>query len=201
MTNIPLVASAISTHLEETASIITKLAIADPGGQDISKLATQATTLQENISTQTTSIALTRNRVTELGDQLHDAYRALFETSIRILEQVLHGSIARGTRARAEHLAVVAKGMELKLQIMAQTDSMLTDPALQSELEVYRERLESLADDLSGKISLSERTLGEYGRAGKGMLEIAKRYVEVKKECDAVRDEIEKLESRKSDVD
>jgi chromosome segregation ATPase len=118
-----------------------------------------------------------------------------------MLEQTLHGSISRGVRAQAEHLATVAKGMELKLQVMASTDAMLTDPALQTELEAYRARLDTLADDLSSKTASNERALTEYGRAGKGMLEIAKRYAEVKKECAAVKDEIEKLEARRSDVD
>jgi diphthamide biosynthesis protein 3 len=62
------------------------------------------------------SLALTRTRVTELSDQTHAAYRELFEASVRVLEQTLHGSVARGVKAKAEHLAAVAKGMELKLQ-------------------------------------------------------------------------------------
>lgn len=59
---------------------------------------------------------MTRIRITELGDQIHGVYRELFEVSVRIIEQTLHGSVARGRKARAEHLASVAKGMELKLQ-------------------------------------------------------------------------------------
>jgi hypothetical protein len=83
---------------------------------DISKLPAQAAALQESISNQTGSIATTRMRITELGDQIHTVYRELFEVSVRIIEQTLHGSVARGSKARAEHLASVAKGMELKLQ-------------------------------------------------------------------------------------
>jgi diphthamide biosynthesis protein 3 len=83
---------------------------------DISKLPTQGNALQESISSQTMSLALTRSRVTELSDQTHTAYRELFEASVRVIEQTLHGSVARGVKAKAEHLAVVAKGMELKLQ-------------------------------------------------------------------------------------
>jgi hypothetical protein len=62
------------------------------------------------------SIALTRARVTELSDHIHSAYRELFEASVRVIEQTLHGSVARGVKAKAEHLAAVSKGMELKLQ-------------------------------------------------------------------------------------
>jgi chromosome segregation ATPase len=200
--NIPLVAAAVSKHLQETGRLISSLASANsstPG--DITTLAAQTTSLQESISTQSTSISLTRIRVTELSTSLHNTYTSLFETSIRILEQVHHGSISRGFRARAEHFAVVAKGLELKLQILAQTDSALTDPGLQTELERYRERLEGKAEELSGRVGVSERALGEYGRAGKGMAEIARRFAEVRGECEGVREEIERLEARRSDVD
>ena len=196
----------MSKHLQETGRIISSLASASSNNGaskngDIATLASQAIALQESINTQSTSISLTRSRVTELGDQLHASYCDLFETSIRLLEQTIHGSIARGSRARAEHLAVVAKGMELKLQILAQTDAMLTDPALQTELEAYRVRLEGVAEELGGKAVEAERALAEYGRAGKGMGEIARRFAEVRRECEGVKEEIEKLEARRSDVD
>jgi len=196
----------VSKHLQETGRIISSLASASSNNGaskngDIATLASQAIALQESINTQSTSISLTRSRVTELGDQLHASYCDLFETSIRLLEQTIHGSIARGSRARAEHLAVVAKGMELKLQILAQTDAMLTDPALQTELEAYRVRLEGVAEELGGKAVEAERALAEYGRAGKGMGEIARRFAEVRRECEGVKEEIEKLEARRSDVD
>jgi diphthamide biosynthesis protein 3 len=199
------VAAVVSKQLVDSAQLILKLASADsspskePG--DINQLATKASALQESIANQTTSIVLTRARVTELGDQIHAAYRDLFEISIRIIEQTIHGSIARGTKARAEHLAVVAKGMELKLQIMAQTDSILSDPTLQSELETYKSRLQLMDEDLSLRATTAEKALADYERAGKGMAEIAKRYAQLKQECEAVREEIRKLESRKSDVD
>lgn len=167
----------------------------------INQLPNQASTLQESIANQTTSIALTRARVTELGDQIHAAYRDLFEISIRLIEQTIHGSIVRGTKTKAENLAVVAKAMELKLQILAQTDSILSDPSLQSELETYKSRLESMDQDLTSRATAAGKALADYERAGKGMSEIAKRYAQVMKDCDGVRDEIQKLESRKSDVD
>jgi hypothetical protein len=91
--------------------------------------------------------------------------------------------------------------MELKLQILAQTDATLTDPALKAELETYRERLRALEGELGLNVAGGEKTVGEYARGGKGMVEIARRYVEVQRECEAVREEIEKLEARTSEVD
>ncbi|KIW06246.1 uncharacterized protein PV09_02719 [Verruconis gallopava] len=205
VSHIKPVASEVSKQLEDSALLLAKLALADVNisqdAQALSQLTTHASALQETIANQTASISLTRTRITELGDQIHAAYRDLFETSIRIIEQTIHGSISRGTKAKAEHLAVVAKGMELKLQILAQTDSILTDPALQSDLEEYKSRLENADADLSSRAAAAEKALSEYERAGKGMTEIAKRYADLMKACDGVRDEIQKLESRSSDVD
>jgi hypothetical protein len=98
--------SAIATAAESNPS----------AAPDVSKLPSQGTALQDSISNQTMSIALTRARVTELSDQTHAAYRELFEASVRVIEQTLHGSVARGVKAKSEHLAAVSKGMELKLQ-------------------------------------------------------------------------------------
>lgn len=83
---------------------------------NISRLPAQGAAFQESIQNHTMSIAMTRTRVTELSDQTHAAYRELFEASVRVIEQTMQGSVARGVKAKAEHLAVVAKGMELKLQ-------------------------------------------------------------------------------------
>jgi diphthamide biosynthesis protein 3 len=117
---VPTVALAISKQLEHSALLLAKITTADGTlshvSPDISKLPAQAAALQESIANQTISIATTRMRITELGDQIHAVYRDLFEVSVRIIEQTLHGSVARGVKAKAEHLAMVAKGMGLKLQ-------------------------------------------------------------------------------------
>lgn len=116
----PTVALAISKHLEHLALVLAKITTSDGtlsnAPPDIHKLPAQAAALQESIANQTTSIAMTRMRITELGDQIHAVYRELFEVSVRIIEQTLYGSVARGVKSKAEHLAIVAKGMELKLQ-------------------------------------------------------------------------------------
>jgi diphthamide biosynthesis protein 3 len=110
----------VAIHLQKSALLLSKIVTAADSNSnatpDVSKLVAQGNALQESISSQTMSIALTRNRVTELSDQTHTAYRELFEASVRVIEQTLHGSVARGVKAKAEHLAVVSKGMELKLQ-------------------------------------------------------------------------------------
>lgn len=65
---------------------------------------------------------------TIVARQIHDTYRQLIEASIRILEQTIHGSVARSIKAKAEYLATVAEGMSKKLevqhvQLLSQLDS------------------------------------------------------------------------------
>ena len=200
LASIPAISQAISSHLVSTGHLITTL-LSSGSETDISKLVSLATELHDSIPNQSTSISLTRSQITNLTTTLHSTYTLLLEHSIRLLEQTLHGSIARGTRSKAEHLSTVAKGLELKLSVMALTDPSLTDPGMLGELEGYRDRLAGRAEELSEQVAQNERTLGEYGRAGKGMLEIARRFVEARSECQAVREEIARLEARRSDVD
>ncbi|KAE9989505.1 hypothetical protein EG327_002628 [Venturia inaequalis] len=204
-TNIPTIALAISKQLEHLAITLAKLTTPDGtlqnGTPDISRLPDQATALQESIANQTTSVAMTRMRITELGEQIHGVYRELFEVSVRIIEQTLHGSVARGGKARAEHLASVAKGMELKLQILSHTDPTLTNPHLTTSLKTYLAKLSSLETDLASRHSTAELALKGYETAGKGMSEIASKYVEAIKEGEEIRREIERLEERGRDVD
>jgi hypothetical protein len=58
-----------------------------------------------------------------------------------------------------------------------------------------------LEEELGGKVAGLERNMAEYARAGKGMGEIARRFAEVRGECEGVREEIGRLEQRRSDVD
>ncbi|QDS73842.1 hypothetical protein FKW77_006586 [Venturia effusa] len=205
VSNIPTIAIAISKHLEHLALTLSKITTPDgtlqDGAPDISKLPAQAAALQESVLNQTASIATTRMRVTELGDQIHAVYRDLFEVSVRIIEQTLHGSVARGGKARAEHLASVAKGMELKLLILSQTDPTLTTSSQTPTLKPYIEKLTTMESSLNNRSSTAQLALKGYEKAGKGMSEIARKYVEAVREGEEIRREIERLEVRGRDVD
>ena len=43
---------------------------------------------------------------------LHELYKQIFATSIRLLEQTIHGSVSRASKAKAEYLAAVAEGIK-----------------------------------------------------------------------------------------
>ena len=87
--------------------------IKDP---DINQLTARVAALINSIITQSTAISATRNRIVDLADQIQAVHREILEVAVRILEQTMHGSVARGIKARAEHFAAVAKGLDLKIR-------------------------------------------------------------------------------------
>lgn len=52
---------------------------------------------------------------------------AVLERIVVVLERAKHGALARGVRARAEHLAVVAQGIEGKLECVFSPFSATSD--------------------------------------------------------------------------
>ena len=73
---------------------------------------------------------------------------------------------------------------------------MLTDPLLYSALQAYSFHLASMEQDLSGREKAAVKALKGYEDA-KGMADISKRYAQVLKETEEVRQEICKLENGK----
>ena len=55
---------------------------------------------------------------------------AVMERTVVLLERAKHGALARATKAKAEHLATVAQGVEGKLRYVK--SRRLTDIALES---------------------------------------------------------------------
>lgn len=67
-----------------------------------------------------------RERIMALACEVLDAHTACLDIGIRTLEQTIHGSVARGTRAKAEHLSTVAEGVSGKSQYVP---SIRSNPA------------------------------------------------------------------------
>lgn len=126
-----------------------------------------------------------------------------------------HGALARYSRARAEHLSVVAKGMELKLALLNHPSSA-SSSSLSSigpggshggEVSVERELNDALAKYetwlrerkrglMSKRVGL-KRVLDSYEDGDDEEIgALVKRYVALKEEKVTVMQEIEKLEGR-----
>ena len=102
--NIETIASAMSAQLETILSHLCR--IADPQKPpEIDDLPAKAEALR-NTATQDLPSELAARRV-ELANTAYKVlttHRLVLETSIRILEQTMHGSLARATKTKAEYL-------------------------------------------------------------------------------------------------
>ena len=139
-----------------------------------------------------------RLKLTHEATKLLALYHHIIETSIRILEQTIHGSVARGTKAKADYLATVAEGMSKKLgvhygQLMAQVYS----PDMQAVLSSKRDELEASNKTVKRKVREAEEKLDEYKGVG-GMEGVAKEYAEILKESERVTAEIVRLKDGKN---
>lgn len=162
-----------------------------PDGEDLPSL----------VATQQGHVEEARSRLTSLRIEiaheaagLHTLYRKAIETSIRILEQTIHGSVSRGTKAKAEYLATVAEGMDRKLriqhnQLLAQTKS----PEIEDILQSRQEDLDQESALLRRKLRELEGRLDEY-RQAKAVEGIAKEYAEIISETKKVQSDIERFQ-------
>ena len=123
-------------------------------------------------------------------------YRAVVETSIRILEQTIHGAVSRSTRAQADYLATVADGMNKKLQLQyAQLVAATHSAETQEALSAKSERLERESLMTKRKTREAEERLAEY-RALPSMEAVAREYAEILRESKRVEDDVVRLQGR-----
>jgi cell division septum initiation protein DivIVA len=162
--------------------------------------------IPERIDKLKESIATSRSGTTEIrfslaheASALHQVYRRIIETSIRILEQTIHGSVARGTNAKAIYLALVAEGMSKKLELQhGQLMSQLYSSEVRDALQLRSEQIRNEAKVVIAKFRETEEKLEEYRKAA-GMESLAQEYADILKETERVNGEVARLEdSRKS---
>jgi diphthamide biosynthesis protein 3 len=120
--NITRITPLLSEHLRSSAQTLTAMAFAEQDQSNETLEAAHLTScvfgLLNAISSQSNAISATRIRIIDLSEQIHATHREILESAVRILEQTMHGSVARGIKARAEHLGAVAKGLDLKIQLV-----------------------------------------------------------------------------------
>jgi hypothetical protein len=123
-------------------------------------------------------------------------HQTLLETTIRRLEQVIHGSVARGTRAQAEYLAHVADGLDKKLQMMEkQVMQQVYSPEAKEAIKAKEQGLVKENMTLKRRIREMEAIHEDYDKI-KGIRAVAETYAEVQKEIQKVQSEIERLDDR-----
>ncbi|KAF2212361.1 hypothetical protein CERZMDRAFT_97637 [Cercospora zeae-maydis SCOH1-5] len=143
------------------------------------------------------SIASLRLELAYEVANVHDMYRKAIETCIRTLEQTIHGSVSRGTKAKAEYLATVAEGMSKKLQLQHnQLLSQTKSPDLEGALKARSEDLDHETVMLKRKIREAEDKLAEYHQA-KAIRGIAAEYSDIIRETAKIKADIARLEGRR----
>jgi uncharacterized protein YdiU (UPF0061 family) len=152
--------------------------------------------LSKSVAAYRADLAATRIDITHEIGKVHELYRQVLTNSIRLLEQEIHGSVSRASKAKADYLAIVAEGMAKKLGIQHQ---QLLSQVYSSDLqEVLQERSEELSREdrsIRRKLDQAQEKLQQY-RAGRGMEGMANEYAEILSETARVREEITRLESR-----
>ena len=160
-------------------------------------LPASANNLKESIATSRSNVAASRLSLAQEATTLHDLYRQAIHSSIRILEQTIHGSVARGTKAKADYLALVAEGMNKKLSVQhGQFMSQFYSSDVQKALHAKRDGLENESKVTKRRIREAGEKLAEYKKAG-GMEKMAEDYAEILKESERVRAEIGRLQDGK----
>ncbi|KAK3651426.1 hypothetical protein LTR56_002437 [Elasticomyces elasticus] len=191
----PRIATAISKRLREDSNMLVRL-LANGESIPQANIPANVQQLKNSVAKNRTQLAHSRLDLASDVQQLHNLYRQTMEASIRILEQTIHGSVARGTKAKAEYMATVAEGMSKKLsmqhgQLMQQVYSSEMQEALKSRNSAMQD--ESVA--LRRKIRDAEEKLDQY-RSAKGLQGMAKEYAEIVKESEKVKEDIARLEQR-----
>ncbi|KAK3650994.1 hypothetical protein LTR56_006045 [Elasticomyces elasticus] len=191
----PHIAAAISKRLREDSNVLERL-LANGESIPQANIPANVQQLKNNAAMNRNQLAQSRLELVSDIQQLHNLYRQAMEASIRILEQTIHGSVARGTKAKADYLATVAEGMSKKLSV--QHGQLLQQVYSSETQEVLKARASAMQDEsvaLRRKIRDAEEKLDQY-RSAKGMQSMATEYAEIVKESEKVKDDISRLEKR-----
>ena len=150
--------------------------------------------MKSGIAESRSNVTQSRLAIAKEASSLHVLYRHILETSIRILEQTIHGSVARNTKAKADYLALVAEGMSKKLSLQhGQLISQLYSTEAQETLRTRHGNLQIETKTTKRNIREANDKLEEYKQVG-GMESVAQEYADILKESEKVRAEIARLE-------
>ena len=191
--NVTTIADSLSTQLIVITEYLSKIANpkSPPAISNLSRTAadlyqTAYHDLPHDLSTAQSDLANTA--VSYLA-----THRQLLETSIRILEQTQHGSLARRTKSSAELLHT--KATLLGLQAKIHTISRPPPAEFVAALKEFKKQQGSGEKALRDREAIARKELELYERAGgKVMRDLAKRKAVLMGEIKRVEGEVRKLE-------
>ncbi|KAI9717076.1 MAG: hypothetical protein M1812_005011 [Candelaria pacifica] len=193
------IAKSLSLHLTETALRLMRIAY---------PYETDESALRSSLKGCMQETALRRKKLSEAQDKVSkerlylaatactvlETHKDLMEAIIHLLEQTKYGSIARGIKAHADHLAIVAESMEAKLKVMKhEAFAEIYTSSVQSALNSYEDHLQDTKMRLQQQEKTANENLMRYRGAGSEMGEIAAKYSSIAKEAEAVKADIRRL--------
>lgn len=190
--NVEQINAALSKKFEQNALTLSSMLDAD-SPVDMQELPATIRTLKDTVHDTEAQLNEHRLQLAQEAVKIHELYRQIMEGSINILEQVIHGSVARGAKAKADYLSLVAEGMDKKLRIQhAQLVPELYSPDTIKALDAKVNDLQVETRSAKRKMREAEEKLDAYRHAG-GMEGLAKEYADVLKESKKVKADIERL--------
>ncbi|KAI5197513.1 hypothetical protein E4T39_07264 [Aureobasidium subglaciale] len=192
--NIDTIRAAVESHMEQNMVLLCQ--VLDPTKQqpDPSTLPSQVQALQANVEEAKWQLGIKRIELASTLTQLLKTNAQLLQTSIRILEQVVHGSVGRHTRARAEHLATVAQGLEKRLLVARKTIAgQVYDGRAEEQLRSKKDELDSQGAGLRRRLRDREQWL-ERLEGVAGLREAVTEMDRIKGEISRVKEEVGRLE-------
>ncbi|KAL4803656.1 hypothetical protein BDV18DRAFT_37202 [Aspergillus unguis] len=165
------------------------------------QLAERVQALRED---QLAELPAARTRMAATAAEVFALRAAILERTVTLLERTKHGALARATKAKAEHLATVAHGVDGKLRVM-RLDTLATihTPEVNSALARYYQHLRDTRERLDERRQAALNELKAYedvdsnsirGPARSGPIaEIARRYGSLIREIEDVKSEILRL--------
>jgi hypothetical protein len=190
--NITFLSGSLSRAIADDLNLLAQ--IASPKAESPARyLVSHIVKLRHEIAESKVQTAAIRLDIAQEAVDVHAMQRKIIETSIRILEQTIHGSVSRNTKAKADYLATVAEGMSKKLQL--QHGQLLTAayaPEMQEALEARATQLERERLMLQRKTREANERIAEYTQS-RQLAELAREYADIRAETAKVRQDLTKL--------
>ncbi|KAJ5637686.1 hypothetical protein N7490_007565 [Penicillium lividum] len=157
-------------------------------------------------SIQLSDLPSARRQMAATAAEVISVRTLILERTLVILERVKHGALARATRARAEHLAAVAQGLEGKLEVTKlEIAAAIYTPETLSALSRYRQHLRETRVRLDERSEIAIEELSRYGDVegapsesgnidrSSTFTEIARKYGMLAREVERVKMDIARL--------
>jgi hypothetical protein len=190
--NITFLSGSLSRAIADDLNLLAQ--VASPEAESPARhLVSSIVKLRHEIADTKAHIAATRLDLAQEAVDVHAMQRKVIETSIRILEQTIHGSVSRNTKAKADYLATVAEGMSKKLQWQhGQLLNTAYAPEMQEALEARATQLERERLMLQRKTREANERIAEYTQS-RQLAGLANEYAEIRAETAKVRQDLAKL--------